>query len=507
MPNHRRLAVLATLLTVAGCSSTKSSSSCDPAGQTGCGTGLVCENVPGAAPACFEPVYVDGRVYDLANADASTNGLAAARVVGQDVNGTPVSAAAVSGGGGSLEFSVRAPRKADGSPASGTVTLRVDRAGYASFPSGLRTALPIALTSATHASGRWTVRSSLTDVGLEALSIAPQGEITGTVTRPASGGGALVVVECGGAAYTAVPGSDGGYAIFNVPDGPCTVSGYAKGVNYTPIAVTVAAAGVNPATANLVPSTVPTATVTGSVQFVSSTSWPTTSVLLVVASTYDAARARGVAVPGLAVSGISAGSTWTISGIPDGTYRVLAAFETDYLVRDPSDIGGTAVLEFQVVNGAPLLMDGTTSAATLQGFKITGAVRLIAPFADASGTCGTLASLPADPAALPVGGCSTTTSTPTFAWEAYPSTTYYEVTVVDETGAVVWDADVGGSPVDYGTAAGTGNVTATVSPAQALRAGATYQARIRAYQTKGAGNFSELSTSEDLLGVFTFSPP
>lgn len=477
--------------------------------QTGCGDGLVCEAVVGGAPACFERLYVSGRVYDLAIADTATNGLADARVVGQDVNGAPVSSVAISGAGGHYEFSVAAPRNPDGSPASGSVTLRVDRAGFEPFPSGLRTALPIALTGATHDSGRWTVQGSLTDVGLDAIASAPAGQIAGTVELPPAGG-VLVVAECGGVAYTAVPGSDGTYAIFNVPDGACGVAAYAKGVNYTRVDVTVAATGTNPVTANLARSAVPTATVSGSVQFVSSTFWDLTSVLLVVDSTYDAARVRGIAPPGLKASGVTKGSTWTITGIPDGRYRVLAAFETDYVVRDPSDIGGTAVLEFQVVNGVPLLMDGT-AAATLQGFKITGAVRLTAPLADATGVCSTSSAplaLPADPGALPVGGCTTTSATPSFAWMSYSSTDVYEVTVVDELGVTVWQAQVdkGASGVTYGATAGP--VSSTLVPSQALVTGATYQVRVKAQTTDPQSGVvvRTLSTSEDLLGVFTVVP-
>lgn len=497
-----RLAAAAALV-AAGCSSSNHTPTCL---ETGCATGQVCESVAGGTWACFDPVYVSGRVYNLADANTATNGVVGARVVGQDVNGAPVSSVAISTTGGAYQFKVgvAVARKADGSPASGTVTLRVDSQGYATFPSGLRVALPIALTSATHGTGRWTVQTSLTDVGLQAIASAPAGEITGTVQLPASGA-ALVVAECGGVAYTAVPGSDGTYAIFNVPDGTCDVTAYAKGVNYTPVGVTVAAAGTNPVTANLVKSAVPTATVSGSVQFVSATFWPTTSVLLVVASTYDAARVRGIAPPGLKASTVSAGP-WTITGIPDGHYRVLAAFETDYLVRDPSDIGGTAVLEFQVANGVPLLMDGTTSAASLQGFKITGAVRLEAPIADTTGACTTLSTLPADPGTLPVGGCTTTSTSPTFAWEAYPSTSYYEVTVIDETGTTVWQVDTNatGSPVDYGTAAGTGNVLTTITAAQPLTTGSTYQVRLQAFKVQSIT--TTISASEDLLGVFTVVP-
>jgi hypothetical protein len=415
----------------------------------------------------------------------------------------------ISSTAGRYDLAVSTPvsRHADGSPASGTVTLRVDRAGFAPFPSGLRTALPIALTGATHAGGRWTVQgTTLTDVGLEAIASPPAGQIVGTV-RQAPAGGVLVVAECGGVGHTAVPGSDGSYAIFDVPDGACEVAAYAKGVNYTPAAVTVAAAGTNPAVANLDRSAVPAATVSGSVQFVSSTSWDLTSVLLVVASTFDPLRVRGVAPPGLQARDVRKASTWTITGIPDGHYRVLAAFQTDYVIRDPSDIGGTAVREFQVVNGVPLLMDGTTRADSLQGFKITGAVRLTAPIADGTGACSTSPmALPADPAALPVGGCATSSASPTFAWESYPATDLYEVTVVDELGATVWQADVQktANAVTYGT---TGSpVSSTIVSAQALQAGTTYQVRVKSLATDPQAGTSTLSASEDLLGVFTYAP-
>ncbi|HSN16027.1 MAG TPA: carboxypeptidase-like regulatory domain-containing protein [Anaeromyxobacteraceae bacterium] len=505
MQFHRLTTLAATALFAAGCSSGKSERK-KTCLETGCEGSQVCESVPGGAPACFDPIYVEGRVYDLAIADPATNGLADARVVGQDVDGAPVSSVAISGADGAYEFSLRAARNGDGSPASGTVTLRVDRAGYEGFPSGLRTALPIALTSATHGSGRWSVKSGLTDVGLDAIAGAPTGSITGTVQLPSSGG-ALVVAECGGVAYTAVPGSDGTYAVFNVPAGTCDVTAYAKGVNYTP--VTGATVGTSAVTADLSQSTVPTATVSGGVQFVSSTFWDFTSVLLVVDSTYDAVRIRGIAPPGLRVGGVTKGSNWTIAGIPDGHYHVLAAFETDYLVRDPSDIGGAAVLEFQVVNGVPLLMDGTTSAATLQGFKITGAVRLTAPIADATGACATISPLPADPGTLPVGGCTTISTTPSLAWEAYSATNVYEVTVVDELGATVWQAQVdkSASQVTYG--ATTSPVSKTLVAAQTLTTGTTYQVRVKAQtiDSKTGLVSGTLSASEDLLGVFTVVAP
>ncbi len=500
-----RLAALAAaaLLGACGSSSTKVTT-CDVTAQAGCQPGQVCEPVSGGAPACFDPVVVTGHVSDI----ASGNRLADARVVALDASGAPATKVATSLGApddGLFKLRLAATRDASGKPVATSVTLRADRAGYASFPSGLRVALPISTASANHLGAEWVVASSLTEVELSALAApVPAGAIQGTVTLPAPGAGVLVVAEDGGGAgFTAIPGSDGSFAIFNLPDGTYTLRGYTPGFNYAPVTVTITGGVAAPASAKLIApaATAATAKVSGSIQLVSSTFWSQTSVLLVVASTYDAARIRGVAPAGLRASGVT--STWSIAGIPDGHYRVLAGFETDYLVRDPSDIAGTAVLEFQVVNGVPLLMDGTTAASTLQGFKITGAVRLKAPLPDATGACSTLAAFPADPGTLPAGPCTTASAAPTFAWEAYAATNLYDVTVVDDTGAVAWRAEINklDTTVTYGDT--SAKVTSTVKAADALVDGRTYQVHVRSIPVGGG---SPLSTTEDLLGVFTKVP-
>jgi len=468
--------------------------------QTGCGAGQTCE-VVGSGHACVDPIVVAGRVYDLGNSNASTNGISGAVVVGQDVNGAPMSPAGVSTTDGSYTFAVHPPRNSDGSP-SGSVTLRVDADGYATFPSGLRVALPVSFASATHASGKWTLQNLLTDVGLAALPVSPHGAIRGTV-HDVPADGALVVAQCGAEGYTAVPGVGGGYTIFNVPLVTCaSVNAYAKGVNYVPaMSVSVSSSGVD-----LVRSTTATATVGGNVIFNAGTPWPYTSVLLVVDATYDTSTLRGLSPPGLRATHVSNGG-WSIAGIPNGHYRVLAAFETDYLVRDTGGTGNTGVLEFQVVNGVPLQMDNTTSASSLGNFKITGAVALTAPLADPDGACTTL-SQPgpwsagtADPANVPAGACATADTTPTFAWgiySAYSATDHFVVTVVSELGIVVWQANVDGAAtsVDYG--ATSSPVLSTIVDGHGSLNPGTYQVRIQAIDNGG----KVISNSEDLLGVF-----
>jgi hypothetical protein len=509
MTTPRRLAVLA--LTLAACSSGKKETTCY---ESGCPSGFVCEAVTSASPACFEPVLVRGRVFDLAT-DAGLDG---ARVVALDVDGGPASAVVISATTGTpatpgtYELRVPAERAADGTPVS-AVTLRADRAGYQSFPSGLRVALPVATNGATHEAGKWVVSSSQTGIGLRSLPGAPTGSIAGTVRLPSSGVGVLVVAEktTTGASATAVPGSDGSFRIFNLADGTYEVRAYARGVQYAPApataAVDVAGSQPEPSVA-FNPVAAATATVGGSMIFASTGGLtdPKTSVILVVASTFDEARVRGAAPAGLRAGNII--GPWSIAGVPDGHYRVLAGFETDYLVRDPSDIGGTAVLELQVVNGVPLRMDGVTSAANIGSFKVTDAVQLTAPLPDPSGACATL-PLPTDPAALPAGACLTAVADAAIGWDSYSSQDFFEVTVVDELGAVVWQAQI--DKLATGTTYGStgAEVDATLVSAAPLEPGRTYQARVAAKNfPKTAGAAEEtLSSSEDLLGVFTYEPP
>jgi hypothetical protein len=96
---------------------------------------------------------------------------------------------------------------------------------------------------------------------------------------------------------------------------------------------------------------------------------------MVVDSTFNATLVRGDVPPGLRApdSGTAPNidGAWTIAGIPDGKYVVLAAFENDGLVRDPDpNISGTQIQRVTVANGA-------LSAAP--AFKVTAAVQMVGP--------------------------------------------------------------------------------------------------------------------------------
>jgi hypothetical protein len=436
---------------VAACGS--DSSTCDPAAQSGCDDGLVCENVEnGGTPACYEPVVVSGRVFDLADDSA----IAGARVVLLDANDAPMSEVAVSGSDGNYTLRVPTTRHADGTPLAAQVTLRADAATFQSFPSGLREALPIDTGTAVEQDGQLVVASALTDVGLIALADgAGDASVAGHVEVPADGGGVLVVAESGGHGASAIADRHGDFVIYNLTAGDYTVSAYAHGSSWTPANVTLVAA--TEGRADLTLDTAALGVVSGTVQLVNPDGASVTSVLLVVESTFDDALARGASPPGLRIGDVT--GTYQLDGVPPGNYVVLAAFENDGLVRDPdTSIGGTVTVHIQVTSG---------QTTTVDGFKITGALAIVGPGADA-------------PEAI--------SGTPTLRWQDDSSEDEYHVVVLDARGNTVWEQSL------PGVSSGTPEL---VYGGAALEAGMYYQFRVVSLK-----NSIPLSRSEDLKGVF-----
>src|SRR5688572_28606164 len=139
------------ILAIALLSGCGDDSACDPVANSGCDEGFTCEEVPGGDPAsgCFAPLVVRGRVFDRTN-DAAVAG---ARVVALDVNNAAVSSVAVTDAEGNYELQVPTDRMSDGTPVGGDLTLRADAAGFATFPSGLRVALPVDTGTAVNMDG------------------------------------------------------------------------------------------------------------------------------------------------------------------------------------------------------------------------------------------------------------------------------------------------------------------------------------------------------------------
>ena len=432
---------------------------CDPTANTGCDNGAVCEVVTGGAPACFAPLIIRGDVFDLADAHA----LDGARVVGLDVNGSPRSSVAVTAGG-NYELRIPSERGAGGVPVGANITLRVDAAGYLSFPAGIRQALPIDTTSAVAENGGYVVDSALTKVGLLRLpGTAGTASLTGHVAVAPSPSGVLVVAETAatpGSGFSAIADTSGDYEIFNLAAGTYTVRAYSLGTNYTPGSIPLAAGQAG--TLDLALDSVGASKVSGTVNLVSGA--PVTSVILVVASTFDPTLARGESPPGIrapapgTVPNIS--GPWSIAGVPAGRYVALAAFENDGAVRDQSGGGNTGLVFIDVVAGQDLPIG--------QGFKVTPAIQLVGPGATAA---------------------EMVTAAPTLSWLKLSSAKDYHVEVFDALGNVAMDHHTNDGAI------------ISVPYTGPLQSGMYYQLRVTAFD--GATPVpNPISSTEDLRGVF-----
>ncbi|MEW5848912.1 MAG: carboxypeptidase-like regulatory domain-containing protein [Myxococcota bacterium] len=512
-------AVMATGLAAAGCApgcgpqeekEEEEKPSCT-AGTT-CEDGSICENIYGTSETgCFPPVVVRGTVVN----EVDESAIPGADVVALDEDGTPRAGPVTTDSLGQYELKLLVARDHNGEPQQDKVTLRATAQGHETFPSPLRPALPLELSEASLSDGKYVYASDLTRVELTPLEDATGlGRIQGTVVGATFNGGILVTASDANrtpTALTALTDAGGAFTINNVPAGTYVVRGYVVGENLTPASNVVVTPGETVTGVQLSKNDTAVATVSGSVNPVAGGCTGGTSVVLVPRETLQ----PGITFPLTAVSvirgevprGLRAPSTgepsisgdWSISGVPDGTYEVLAAYENDPspCVYDPSNIGGALFIHEQPVPG-----DGGSRTLSVPAFKVTGAVELVGPGAGDDVQ-------------------EVTTLTPAFQWEEYSSSKNYQVAVFDSAGRRVWATtvcpdDANGcdttSPpsVTYGTA-GAG----TTQPAQApvLEPGKLYQWRVIALGSRNGascgfsgmeltGDRECISISEDLRGLF-----
>jgi len=446
---------------------------CQPGEDAVCGEGLVCEELEGGDPVCAEPVFIDGQV--LRSSDLTP--IEGARVSALDENGSAASTVAISDAQGRYRLWVPVARveAVDEGDEYGLsdqrFTLRASAQDYQDFPGGVRPALPVDARQAQEdGEGDLVVRSAATDITLIPLPASHQGRprIEGTVAQPEGAVSALVVAEANGVSVSVVGDTEGRYVIFNVPPGTYQVQAYVAGFNHTPAEATVDVG--EPATDVDLALAGPTSVeVSGSVNIVNAPGDSATSVVLVVESTFSDMFVRGEVPPGLRAP--AAGwvpdvtGAFAISGVPDGRYVVLAAFENDGLVRDPDpNIAGTQVLHL-VVEGEDVTIGDS--------FKITEALSVVGPGADA-------------PEAV--------TASPVLEWADDSSEDYYTVEVYDSFGTLVWQ--------DEAIPRVTGSPTVEVAyGGPPLEAGLYYQFRATSWR-EGGGGSGPISQTEDLRGVF-----
>lgn len=442
------------LVCLVACGDDPEQSPCNLAANSGCHEGRVCEAVVGGEPTCFDPVEVHGRVTDI-DTDRAISG---AQVVAVDINGGAASSVAISGSDGRYSLPVPTPRNADGSPTSLTMTLRADAAGYRTFPSGARVAIPLDVSVATNGDGEYVVKSPVTDIALFALAGAGAGELHGTVEIPEEHPGVIVVAELAGVGAAGIVSRDGKYSILNLTPGHYAVRAYTKGHVYAPAEIDVSGS----TKLDLALSADAASTLNGMVQIVNGGGNTQTSVVLFVESTFDAATGRGAQPPGLRApeSGPpTVADAFSIAGVPPGRYVVVAAFENDNLVRDPNAcISGTADVHVEVPVGQVVQVPDS--------FKVTEALAIRTPGATAA---------------------EMVTGPPTLTWADDSSETEYLVEVFDALGELAWSTTVpAGSGADV-----------SVAYAGPMTSGMYYQWRVTSRK-----NACNLSRSEDLRGVF-----
>lgn len=442
---------------------------CDPEGSD-CGEQQACELRTDGLYACYEPVYLRGTTVD----SASGSPVEGAHVIAIDKTGAAATDVAISGSEGEYELQVPVVRNPDGTLNEGTFTLRTSAPDYLPFPHGIRPAIPVDASTATPLDeGGWVLQNAATEIALIALpqDKRGQGSISGSIvvdSDDAGAGGVLVVLE-GAAQEQTIGFSDksGAYTLFNVPEGSWEIHGYKAFLQLDPATVTLAA-GEDKTGLDLISNDKSFGTVSGSINIVNAPGGSATSVVLVPESTFNETFVKGEVPPGLRAPAPpeppSITGAFTIEGVPDGRYVVLAAFENDILVRDPDpSIAGTQILHLQVPAGSSYDIDIPSS------FKVTEALVIVSPGS-------------AEPEMV--------TGTPDFVWRDDSSETRYALVVYNAFGDEVWRND----NLDRVTGAENVVVPYAGSP---LQAGMYYQFRATSWRDTGP-----ISQTEDLLGVF-----
>jgi hypothetical protein len=463
-----------SLVSLVGCSyddSLDPGAECEPH-QYLCQEGFVCAELVTGGNRCFGELVFSGEVTNTSDGSA----VEGAQVMALNEEGIAVTDTARTDAMGKYDLIAPAKRNADGSPV-GTYTLRAAAQDYQAFPSGVRVAVPIDLGNASSVEGRYKLDSALTDVGLIRLGAAERSSMSGTLLEsgpgiPGDDGGVLVVASGANGAFSGLSDQSGNWTIFNLPAGEYEFRHYAVDVQNEGVNVAVSRDPVSGL--SLSEQGEELTTVTGSVQFVNAHGGALTSVILVVADTFDPLTGRGEAPVGLRsprTGSPDINGNFSISGVPSGRYVVLPAYENDDLVRDPN----TDFVTIDVPAGSPAFKPPPGPNVDLE---VTAALPTISPGADA-------------PEAV--------TTKPMLVWGDDSSEDYYDVRVFDAFGEEVWN-----SLMLPGV---SGSATASVQYAGPLEPGMYYQFRVTSWHAPGGKEPAPISATEDQRGLFYLPAP
>jgi len=416
---------------------------------TGCGDGTVVT------------IKIKGSIFSLKDSSA-IKGAVVFAVSKTDGN---VSDMAITGADGSYEIEIEEEREGRNKPVNGSWDLNASAEQFMSVPSFIRPSIAVKIDNFIPEDNRYTYSDTLTDIGLAPLN--ESGELF-SVAGNLEGGdpGALVVLEqCSEPpcpyGYTAKRGN---FTIFNVKQGSYSAAAYKKDLSFEGTAVEISADTENVLIKKIAGN--PTGTVSGSVNVVNPGEGSDTSIVLVPEALFHEQLEKGILVPGLRApeSGDpNISGAYTISGVPEGSYVVLAAFENDYLVRDPDpNISGTQIVHFTMPE------DGSYSR-DIDAFKITGALGIISPGAgDTPEAVSDLIEV---------------------VFQDDSSEDQYDIILYNMYGDTLWEKSIPGQ-------SGGSNVNVSYD-GPALENGMYYQWKVASYRKGGP-----ISTSEDLKGIF-----
>ncbi len=444
---------------------------CDPLVTDDCPEGLWCEPVAGDTKSgCFLPVIIAGRVFDLD--EIGYPAIEGARVSAMDQKDGSATDVSVTDSTGHYAIPLSLIRQRNGMPLADEVyIMRAAAKDHAPYPGPGQVALPILMENCTLMGDGYYVSSGFLDIGLAALAEEAQGGfiVSGSLSETTSG--VLVIARCATAPcpYT-YTGAEGDFTIYNVLPGDYEIAALKSGISFTPVAVTVVDADITDLLLELV--TEPElGSITGQVNIVDGGGGLTTSVVMMAEETFIPGFDKGEIIPGLRApeppeAPIISGA-YTITGIPAGKYVVLAAFENDWLVRDPDpNIAGTQVLHLEM----PAV--GDIWDLSLDNFKVTRAIDIVFP--------GALGPEQVDAVNL------------VFIWKDDSSETHYNLKLFNAYGKIVWEKTV---PRATG-------VTQLEEPYDGDPLAGYYQWRVTSLKS-GA----PISTSEDLKGIFYVGMP
>ncbi len=305
---------------------------------------------------------------------------------------------------------------------------------------------------------------------------ASMGGITGNVTLSGSNaaGGILIIATSATSAYSTTTGPDGVFIFFNLNPGAYTLQGYKSGLVQDTGTVQInVTAGTVPANVSLNMMASAGKILRGKISFLASPN-SVVDITLVNPLTRDA-------IPGL--STLNDGSnSFTLSGIPPGTYLAWASFHNDGYVMDPDRIQKFGLPE---VTFLP-----SDTAKTLD-FDVTGAITIVGP---------------TDPEGLlyPV---MVSGLTPTFKWNKYSSAKEYILEVFNGNGKRIWGGYTNSGQVRHTQVVGdSASYNFDGSATEPLKAGGIYSWKVYADKSANVDIQGLISSSEDLRGIFQVAP-